>query len=43
MDKLARLPAQDRRDIFSEAASKRGIRATIIEKDFWVCLVLKLL
>jgi hypothetical protein len=43
MDKLARLPAQDRRDIFSEAAAKRGIRPTIIEKDFWVCLVLKLL
>lgn len=43
MDKLARLPAQDRRDIFSEAAAKLGIRPTIIEKDFWVCLVLKLL
>ena len=43
MDKLARLPAQDRRDIFSEAAATLGIRPTIIEKDFWVCLVLKLL
>jgi hypothetical protein len=43
MDKLARLPAEDRRDIFSEAASILGIRPTIIEKDFWVCLVLKLL
>jgi hypothetical protein len=43
MDKVARLPAQDRRDIFSEAAAKRGIRPAIIEKDFWVCLVLKLL
>lgn len=43
MDKVARLPAQDRRDIFSEAAAKRGIRPMIIEKDFWVCLVLKLL
>ena len=43
MDKLARLPARDRQDIFSEAAAKRGIRPTIIEKDFWVCLVLKLL
>src|SRR5260370_41489523 len=43
MDKLARMPAQDRRDIFSEAAAQLGIRPTIIEKDFWVCLVLKLL
>jgi len=42
MDKLARLPAQDRRDIFSEAAAQLGIRPTIIEKDFWVCVVLKL-
>ena len=43
MDKLARLPAEDRRDIFSEAAARLGIRPTIIEKDFWVCIVLKLL
>ena len=43
MDKVARLPAQDRQDIFSEAAAKLGIRPTIIEKDFWVCIVLKLL
>lgn len=43
MDKVARLPAQDRRDIFSEAAVRLGIRSTIIEKDFWVCVTLKLL
>lgn len=43
MDKLARRTAQDRRDIFSEAAAQLGIRPTIIEKDFWVCVVLKLL
>jgi len=43
MDKLARMPAQDRRDIFSEAAARLGIRPTIIEKDFWVCVALKLL
>jgi hypothetical protein len=41
MDKVAHLPAQDRRDLFSEAASTLGIRPTIIEKDFWVCFVLK--
>jgi hypothetical protein len=43
MDKLARLPAEDRRDIFSEAAARLGIRPTIIEKDFWVCVALKFL
>jgi nucleotidyltransferase AbiEii toxin of type IV toxin-antitoxin system len=43
MDKLARLSAKDRRDIFAEAAARRGIRPTVIEKDFWVCIVLKLL
>jgi len=41
MDKIARLPAQDRQDIFVEAAAKFGITPTIIEKDFWVCLALK--
>jgi predicted nucleotidyltransferase component of viral defense system len=43
MNKIARLSAQDRRDLFSEASAKLGIRPTIIEKDFWVCLVLKML
>lgn len=43
MDKLARLPAEDRRDIFIEAAARLGIRPTITEKDFWVCVVLRLL
>jgi hypothetical protein len=43
MDKLARLPAEDRRDIFNEAAAQLGIRPTIVEKDFWVCVALKLL
>jgi predicted nucleotidyltransferase component of viral defense system len=43
VDNVARLSAQDRRDLFSEAAAKLGMRPTIIEKDFWVCLVLKIL
>ena len=42
MDRLARLPAQDRQDIFTEAAAQLGIAPTIVEKDFWVCAVLKL-
>jgi len=41
--KVARFSAEDRRDIFSEAAAKLGIRPSIIEKDFWVCFVLKML
>jgi hypothetical protein len=43
VDKLARLPADDRRDIFGEAAARLGIRPTIVEKDFWVCIALKFL
>ena len=43
MDKIARLSSQDRRDIFTEAAAQLGIRPVIVEKDFWVCVVLKLL
>jgi len=33
----------DRKDIFGEAAARLGIRPGIVEKDFWVCIVLKLL
>ena len=43
MDKLARLPAAERREIFTEAAARLGIRPIIVEKDFWVCVTLKLL
>jgi hypothetical protein len=43
MDKLARRPTEYRRDVFGEAAARLGIRPTIIEKDFWVCVVLKIL
>jgi len=43
MDKVARLSPQDRRDIFTEAAARLGIRPVIVEKDFWVCFVLKIL
>ncbi len=43
MDKVSRLSAQDRHDLFLEAAGKLGIAPTIIEKDFWVCEVLRIL
>ncbi|NNN05686.1 MAG: nucleotidyl transferase AbiEii/AbiGii toxin family protein [Elusimicrobia bacterium] len=42
MDKIARLPAHDRAELFRAAALQRGtILPTLIEKDFWVCWTLK--
>lgn len=41
MDKVARLPAEDRAALFGETGAGRGVANTIIEKDFWVCWTLK--
>lgn len=42
MDDVARMDPGDRRDLFTEAAARRGsITAEIMEKDFWVCWTLK--
>ncbi len=42
MDDVARMEPGDRRDLFTEAAARRGtISAGVIEKDFWVCWTLK--
>lgn len=42
MDDVAKWSQKDRDDLFSEtSASKNGLNITIIEKDFWVCWVLK--
>jgi hypothetical protein len=41
MDKVSRLPADQRRDLFQESAVRRGVNTAIMEKDFWVCWVLK--
>jgi hypothetical protein len=41
MDEVARWPANDRADLFAAAASSRGIMPAIMEKDFWVCWVLR--
>jgi len=41
MDKVARLPAERRRELFSETAASMGMLAGLIEKDFWVCWILK--
>lgn len=37
MDEVARIPAADRRDLFTASAGKRAINVVIVEKDFWVC------
>lgn len=41
MDKFALKSEQERRDVFQEAASRRDIADIIVEKDFWVCWILK--
>ena len=41
MDKIATGAATDRRDLFGESASRLGMNPAIVEKDFWVCWILK--
>lgn len=41
MDDVARLSPGDRGDLFQASAAKRGVNAIVIEKDFWVCWLLK--
>jgi hypothetical protein len=41
MDKVARLPIDDRAALFGETGAGRGVADTIIEKDFWACWILK--
>ena len=41
MDNVARLAPKDLGDLFRAAAAKRGLPEAILEKDFWVCWVLK--
>lgn len=43
MLEIAHLTEKQRSEIFRETAARRGFEAAIAEKDFWVCLVLKLL
>lgn len=40
MYKIAHLPNVEREILFQNTANKMGLNAAIIEKDFWVCLVL---
>lgn len=41
MDKVAKLSRSDRTDLFNETAARMGLNPVIIEKDFWVCWILK--
>jgi hypothetical protein len=41
MDRIATGKASDRRDLFAESASRLGMNPAIVEKDFWVCWILK--
>ena len=37
MIEIAKLPADDRRELFHNTAAKTGLHDAIVEKDFWVC------
>ena len=41
MDDVARLAPADRSDLFRAVAENKGVSIQVIEKDFWVCWVLK--
>lgn len=41
MNKVARLKAAQRAELFGETASRLGLSDAVIEKDFWVCWTLK--
>lgn len=41
MDGIARLSANERKDLFSQTASRKKMTPFIAEKDFWVCWTLK--
>jgi hypothetical protein len=37
VESFAKLPSDERRLYFEQAAAQLGLSAQIIEKDFWVC------
>ncbi|HNW83323.1 MAG TPA: hypothetical protein PKG52_10580 [bacterium] len=41
MENIVKLSSKERREIFQEAAARKGMTSVIMEKDFWVCWVLK--
>jgi predicted nucleotidyltransferase component of viral defense system len=43
MFNFARLPLKERSPYFQETANRRGLTKLIVEKDFWVCFILKVI
>ena len=41
MDRVALFTAAQRRELFQETAARLGMSPAVVEKDFWVCWVLK--
>lgn len=41
MNQIAQMPAAERADVFAETAARKGLPEAVVEKDFWVCWVLK--
>ena len=41
MNSIARMPANARAELFAETADRKDLPDAIVEKDFWVCWVLK--
>jgi hypothetical protein len=41
LNQIARMPAGERAEVFAETADRKGLPEAIIEKDFWVCWILK--
>ena len=40
MYRIARLPSEERQALFQNTGAKTGLNAAVVEKDFWVCLIL---
>ncbi|HET6426800.1 MAG TPA: nucleotidyl transferase AbiEii/AbiGii toxin family protein [Phycisphaerae bacterium] len=41
MDRVAAMAATDRADLFNETAARVSVHEVVVEKDFWVCWLLK--
>ncbi|MHB1674005.1 MAG: nucleotidyl transferase AbiEii/AbiGii toxin family protein [Acidobacteriaceae bacterium] len=41
MNRVARMSANERAELFAETADRKDLPEAIVEKDFWVCWVLK--
>jgi hypothetical protein len=41
VNRIAQMSPQERADVFTETAERKRLAEAVIEKDFWVCWVLK--